>query len=42
MRRDEMTLAQHIVHRNGVPAGAPGSLRNMLARLFGAPTFDGF
>lgn len=42
MRQDEMTLAQYIVHRNGVPAGAPGSLRNMLERSFGAPTFGGF
>ncbi len=37
-----MTLAQYIVHRNGVPAGAPDSLCNTLARSFGAPTFGGF
>lgn len=42
MKRDEMTLYQYILHRNGVPAGARGSMRNMLHRSFGAPTFAGF
>jgi D-alanyl-lipoteichoic acid acyltransferase DltB (MBOAT superfamily) len=37
-----LTLFQYIRRRNGVPAGAPGSLRNMLHRSLGAPTFAGF
>lgn len=37
-----MSLRAYILHRNGVPAGAPRSLRNMLLRAFGAPTFAGF
>lgn len=36
------SLSQYILRRNGVPAGAPGSLRNMLHRSLGAPTFAGF
>jgi hypothetical protein len=42
MQRQALTLSQYIVHRNGVPAGARGSLRNMLHRSFGAPTFAAF
>ncbi len=37
-----MTLAQFIRRRNGVPAGASGSLRNMLQRSLGAGSFAGF
>jgi hypothetical protein len=42
MRKREVTLSQYIIRRNGVPAGARGSLRNMLHRSLGAPTFAGF
>ncbi len=42
MPRRSLTLAQYILKRNGVPAGAPHSLRNMLARSLGAATFAGF
>ncbi len=42
MRQDDLSLSQYIVYRNGVPAGARGSLRNMFHRSFGAPTFAGF
>lgn len=38
-RRNTLSLPRYIIHRNGVPAGAPGSMRNMLYRSFGAPTF---
>lgn len=37
-----MTLGEYVKRRNGVAAGAPGSLRNMLVRAFGAPTLGGF
>jgi D-alanyl-lipoteichoic acid acyltransferase DltB (MBOAT superfamily) len=37
-----LTLGQYIRRRNGLPAGARGSLRNMLHRSLGAPTFAGF
>ena len=37
-----LTLAQYIVRRNGVPAGARGGLRNMLSRSLGASSFAGF
>ena len=37
-----MTLAQYVRRRNGVPLGAPGALRNMLHRAFGARSFAGF
>jgi len=37
-----LTLAGYIRRRNGVPAGARGGLRNMLARSFGAQSFAGF
>ena len=40
--RRRVTLAQYIRRRNGVPAGAPGSLRNMLRRSLGAGSFAGF
>jgi hypothetical protein len=42
MRRNHLSLSQYITFRNGVPAGARGSMRNMLERSFGAPTFAGF
>ncbi len=42
MRRPGLTLSQYIRRRNGVPAGARGSLRNMLHRSLGASTFAGF
>ena len=38
----KMTLAEYIRRRNGVPAGSPGSLRNMLNRSFGAGSFAEF
>ena len=37
-----MTLADYVRRRNGLPLGAPGSLRAMLHRSFGARSFDGF
>jgi hypothetical protein len=37
-----VTLAQYVERRNGVALGAPGSLKNMLARSFGAGTFARF
>src|SRR3546814_14946088 len=36
------SLSQSILRRNGVPAGARGSLRNMFQRSLGASTFAGF
>lgn len=40
--RQSLTLAQYVLRRNGVPLGAPHSLKNMLHRSFGASTFAGF
>jgi len=40
--RRRLTLAGYVRRRNGVALGAPGSLRNMLRRSFGAGTFAGF
>ena len=37
-----VTLGQYVYLRNGVPLGASGSLRNMLHRSFGAPSFAKF
>ncbi|GAB3346642.1 acyltransferase [Marilutibacter aestuarii] len=37
-----LTLSTYIRRRNGLPAGARGSLRNMLHRAFGASSFAGF
>lgn len=37
-----MTLGEYVRRRNGLPLGAPGSLRAMLRRSFGARSFDGF
>ena len=37
-----MSLAQYVKKRNGVPLGASGSMRNMLFRAFGAPSFPVF
>lgn len=37
-----VTLAEYIRRRNGVPAGASGSLRNMLRRSLGAGSFARF
>jgi uncharacterized protein YqgC (DUF456 family) len=42
MKKHELTLSQYILKRNGLPAGARGSLQNMLYRSFGASTFAGF
>ena len=42
MRTRGLTLSQYILRRNGVPAGARGSLRNMFYRSLGASTFAGF
>jgi len=41
-RRHRLTLRQYVRRRNGVPLGAPGSLRGMLRRAFGARSFAGF
>ena len=38
----KLTLSEYVRRRNGVPLGAPGSLRNMLRRSFGARSFAGF
>lgn len=38
----ELTLSQYIRRRNGLPAGARGSLRNMLHRSLGARSFAVF
>ena len=35
-------MGEYIRRRNGVPTGAPGSLRNMLERSFGARSFAVF
>lgn len=37
-----LTLRQYVRHRNGVPLGHRDSMRNMLARAFGAGTLAGF
>lgn len=37
-----LTLAQYVHRRNGVPLGDPDSLRNMLHRSLGAGSFAGF
>lgn len=37
-----MTLSQYVEKRNGVPMGAPYSLRNMLQRSLGAGSFARF
>jgi D-alanyl-lipoteichoic acid acyltransferase DltB (MBOAT superfamily) len=42
MQQNDLSLSQYIIYRNGLPAGARGSMRNMLYRSFGAPTFAGF
>lgn len=42
MRKRGLTLSQYIRRRNGVPAGARGSLRNMFHRSLAASTFAGF
>ena len=42
LRTRELTLSQYIRRRNGLPAGARGSLRNMLHRSLGAGSFAGF
>lgn len=42
MHQNDLSLSQYIIYRNGVPAGASGSMRNMLYLSFGAPTFAGF
>ena len=38
----DLTLAQYVEMRNGVPLGASGSLRNMLHRSLGAASFAEF
>ena len=40
--RRKLTMAEYILRRNGVPMGAPGSLRNMLHRSLGARSFAVF
>ncbi len=41
-RRSRLTLSRYVRMRNGVPLGAGGSLRNMLLRSLGAPSFSIF
>ncbi len=41
-REGVVTLAEYVHRRNGVPLGSAGSLRNMLARSFGASSFANF
>lgn len=38
----DITLAQYVERRNGVPLGDSKSLQNMLKRSFGATSFAGF
>lgn len=40
--RQRLTLAEYVRRRNGVPFGDSRSLRNMLARSFGAGSFGRF
>lgn len=40
--RRGLTMGEYIHRRNGVPTGAPGSLRNMLQRSLGARSFAVF
>ncbi len=42
MAHRKLTLGDYIRRRNGLPAGARGSLQNMLERSLGASTFAGF
>ncbi|MEJ8569382.1 hypothetical protein [Elongatibacter sediminis] len=37
-----LTMGEYVKRRNGVPAGAPGGLRNMLERSLGAKSFAVF
>lgn len=37
-----LSLSEYVRRRNGVPLGHRDSLRNMLSRSFGAPSFDRF
>jgi len=41
-RKRAVTLSEYVRRRNGVAMGAPGGLRNMLQRSFGAGSFGGF
>lgn len=41
-RAPRASLRTWVLRRSGVPLGAPGSLRNMLARSLGAASFAGF
>ena len=38
----KLSLAQYVKKRNGVPLGASDSMKNMLLRSFGAPSFPVF
>ena len=40
--RKQLTLAQYVHYRNGVPLGASQSLQNMLRRSLGAGSFERF
>ena len=42
MNKRVLGLSDYVRRRNGVPMGAPGSLRNMLFRSFGARSFANF
>lgn len=40
--RPTLTLGSYVRHRNGVPLGASGALRNMMDRSLGAKSFAAF
>ena len=40
--KSKLSLAQYVKKRNGVPLGASDSMKNMLLRSFGAPSFPVF
>ena len=42
MTSSNLTLADYVRRRNGVPLGGSGALRAMLTRSLGAPTIVGF
>ncbi|WKE64250.1 acyltransferase [Gallaecimonas kandeliae] len=39
---DTLSLSDYVKRRNGLPLGAPGSMRNMLRRSLGAASFPAF
>lgn len=42
IQRQNLSLSEYVLRRNGVPLGASHSLKNMLHRSFGARTFASF